>query len=225
MYDARNPHSALTLVTAPALEPVTLADAKLFARISTSADDAIVTSLIQTAREWLETWTRRAFVTQTWKLALDNFPIYYDWYEYSPYQTTAPYQSASQWQTQNIIRLPVPPLQSVSLVQYIDTSGVLQTLAAVTGYQVDAASEPGRIAPAYGTFWPSVQAQISAVTIQFVAGYDVGGGAKIPSRVQTAIKMAVASWYQNREMVGLPLAEQPLALRSIVSSLKWGNYV
>jgi len=225
MYDSRNPHASLSLVTPPAAEPVALADAKLYARISTTADDAIVSDLIQTAREWLEVWTRRAFVIQTWLLTLDNFPIFYDWYEWSPYQTTAPYQSAQQWQTQNIIRLPVPPLQSVTSIEYVDaTTGVLASLAADL-YQVDVASEPGRIAPAYATFWPTAQASIGSVKIQFVAGYDLAGGAKVPSRVLTAIKLAVSSWYQNREMAGLPLSEQPLALRSVANSLKWGNYV
>lgn len=220
-FDARFPHSALSVVTPPASEPVLLADAKAYARINTAADDALVTDLITGAREYLETFCRRQFMLATWLLTLDRFPIYYDWYEYSPYQNTAPYQSASQWQTQNLIRLPKPPLVSIDSIQYIDDTGVLQTLDP-SQYTVDVKSTPGRLSPAFGVFWPGTQAEIDAVQIQFQAGYV--SPTPLPARVRIAIKRLVAHWYQNREDVGKPMNELPLGVRNLAQSLRWGSY-
>jgi len=221
MFDARNPHAALTIVTPPATEPVTLAQAKSYARINTTADDDTVTDLIVSAREYLEIFARRQFIQATWLLTLDRFPIYYDWYEYSPFQNTAPYQSASQWQSQNVIRLPRPPLVSVSSIVYVDAAGATQTLDP-SQYQVDARSTPGRIAPGFNLFWPGTQAVLDAVQITFVAGY--AGPTPLPARVRTAVKRLVAHWYQNREDAGKPMSEQPWGVRNIAQSLRWGSY-
>ena len=62
------------LVTAPAAEPLTLAEAKLHLRVDDTADDALIGALITAARQHAEHDTRRALVTQTWKLALDASP-------------------------------------------------------------------------------------------------------------------------------------------------------
>jgi len=40
--------------TAPASEPITLAEAKLYLRVDTTADDALITALITAARETVE---------------------------------------------------------------------------------------------------------------------------------------------------------------------------
>jgi uncharacterized phiE125 gp8 family phage protein len=57
----------LSTITPPAIEPVTLAEAKAHARIfaDLTDDDPLVTSLIVAAREKLESMVARAFITQT----------------------------------------------------------------------------------------------------------------------------------------------------------------
>ena len=64
----------LQLVTPPAEEPVSLADAKLHLRVDFTDDDALITSLIAAARQAAETLTGRQIVTARWKLVLDSFP-------------------------------------------------------------------------------------------------------------------------------------------------------
>lgn len=49
----------LKLITAPAAEPITLAEAKLHARADTSAYDSLITALIVAAREECEHITGR----------------------------------------------------------------------------------------------------------------------------------------------------------------------
>lgn len=163
---------ALKLITAPASEPVTLTEAKAHLRIDTTDDDALITSLIIAARSEAEKITRRALVNQTWELALDSFHC-------------------------REISLPFPRLQSVTSVKYVDVSGVEQTLDTLM-YQVDADSEPARIAPVYGAFWPATMVQLNAVRIRYVAGYGAAA-ATVPDAIKAWIKVRVATLYENRE--------------------------
>mgnify|MGYP000365478232 CR=1 FL=1 len=65
---------ALTISSEPAVEPISLAEAKAHLRVDTSADDSLITSLIVAARKYFEERTRRSLITQSWKLTLDDFP-------------------------------------------------------------------------------------------------------------------------------------------------------
>jgi hypothetical protein len=58
------------LIAGPGEEPVSLAEAKAFARIDGSDEDALVSALIAAARLHVESLTGRALVTQTWRLVL-----------------------------------------------------------------------------------------------------------------------------------------------------------
>jgi uncharacterized phiE125 gp8 family phage protein len=55
------------LITPPASEPVTLAEAKSHLRVDLNDDDTLINALITAARQMAEEYTRRAFITQTWE--------------------------------------------------------------------------------------------------------------------------------------------------------------
>ena len=65
---------SLKQISAPSLEPITNADAKLHLRVDSNEDDDLLTSLINAAREFCEGFQHRAFITQTWELWLDGWP-------------------------------------------------------------------------------------------------------------------------------------------------------
>ncbi len=65
---------ALIINVPPASEPVSLAEAKTYLRITDSDDDALINSMVTAIRQKAETWTRRLFITQTWTLWLDWAP-------------------------------------------------------------------------------------------------------------------------------------------------------
>ena len=161
----------LTLIQAPSEEPITVEEAKASPslRVTTAANDTDIGVLIATARDMAETITRRAFITQTWELVLDGFP------------------------TGGIV-LPMPPLQSVASIKYIDTDGAQQTLDALL-YAVDTDSEPGLVVPAYGESWPSTRDEVNAVRVRYVAGY--GAAADVPAAIKTWIKMRAGTLYDN----------------------------
>ena len=65
---------SLQLITPPALEPVTLDEAKAHLKVDTTDDDALIERLIAAARARAEWHTGRAFLTQSWILWLDCWP-------------------------------------------------------------------------------------------------------------------------------------------------------
>lgn len=178
---------SLTLFTAPVSEPLTLGEVRSHLRIDGAEDDVLLLSLIRAARQHVEEMSSRALLTQTWELTLDYFPGYR--------------ASADCWDSPlSAITLPRPILQSVSSVKYVDTNGTLQTLA-ITDYQVLSKSEPARIVPAYGLYWPPTRYQPEAVTVRYIAGWTTA--ALVPQPIKQAMLLLIGHWFENREAVSL----------------------
>lgn len=185
----------LTQITPPAVEPILLQQAKDHLRLDHDSEDELVSRLVSAARQLVESETRRALITQTWDYALD-----YDW----------PTEEDKRLGMVNRIVLPKPPVQSVTYVKYIDTSGVEQTLAA-NQYLL----RNGVIEPAYGVTWPSVREQMATVTVRYVCGY--GAAAAVPEQIKHAILLLVGHWFSHREaVVSGTMNELPMAVQSLV---------
>lgn len=65
---------SVILLNAPAVEPVTLAEAKAFLRVEHDDDHAVIGALIAGSRIHVEAQTRRSLITQTWRLSFDCWP-------------------------------------------------------------------------------------------------------------------------------------------------------
>ncbi len=59
--------------TQPAEEPVSLVEAKLYLRVDTSDEDALITQMIVAARRAAEHYLRRSLITRRWLLVYDDF--------------------------------------------------------------------------------------------------------------------------------------------------------
>ena len=165
----------LKQITPPDDEPVSMEDVQGQTRIDDLSGEAGAVSLfISAVRDRAETITRRALLTQTWELVLNDFPG-----------------------SMGGIILPLPPLQSVASITYVDTAGALQTLDSAL-YQVDSDSEPARIFSAYGTYWPETQESPACVRIRFICGYGDTSDT-VPAAIRQWILMNVANLYENRE--------------------------
>jgi len=180
------------LITPPEDEPVILADIKDHLRITGTDEDALLTAMIEAARDYCEKYQNRAYITQTWELALDWFP------------------------PEDRIRIPLPPLQSVSNVKYYGTDDTEYTFP-VADYQVDTHSQPGRLVLGYGKSWPSVSLRpANGVIITFIAGYGATED-EVPKRVKQAIKVLVGHLYEHREATDLKeLKEVPFAVHALL---------
>jgi len=182
----------------PTVEPVTLAEAKAHLNVTDSTDDTLIGALIQAAREHAEIFTARAFVAQTWKLLMDDFP---------------------EWE----LRLSKPPLISVVSVKYYDTDNTQQTLVEGVDFTVDKNSEPGWIVPG-SSGWPGVYSDgINGVEVVYTAGYEDSGASptvladKVPQSIKQAILLQVGHLYEHREAVSdFQVHDVPMAYKSLL---------
>ncbi|MDX2113691.1 MAG: head-tail connector protein [Alphaproteobacteria bacterium] len=63
----------LARIVAPAGEPLTLTETKLYLRVDHPDEDSLIADLITAARMVAEHWMKRSLMTQTWKLAYDDY--------------------------------------------------------------------------------------------------------------------------------------------------------
>lgn len=190
---------ALKLITAPAIEPVTLKEAKLHLRLTGTDRDALVVMLIKAVTRRAEVITRTALITQTWEETFDYFP--------------------------STIRLEKSPLQSVTSIKYFDVDGVEQTLSD-TLYQVDAVSMPSRIIPAYGESWPDLRTEkLNKITIRYVCGFG-SEASDVPETVRQWILVRLADLFDNPQAVaiGTIVSELPYSyIDGLLDDVKvWG---
>ena len=174
---------SLRIYTQPTEELVTLADARLHLRLDGDGsssdghpDDTLIDAMVGGAREWAESYLYRSICEKTYELTLDAFPA-------------------------DEIELLMPPIQSVTSVQYVDTAGALQTMAA-NAYVLDKKTEPGWLFPADGTAWPETDDVVNAVTIRYVAGYslpsDSGQTYPLPKSIRAGVLLLLHDLYENR---------------------------
>lgn len=164
---------------APSVEPITLAEFKTYAKVEHSDDDTLIEdTIIPTAREIGEEETRRAFITQTWEMYLDEIPV-------------------SVW-----LEIPRPPLQTTDFkIETFDDAGAA-TLFAATSYVVSVNRMVGRVTLAESSAWPSASniRSADAMRITFKAGYGAAGSA-VPQGLRMALLKAALELYVHREDV------------------------
>lgn len=187
----------LSLVSAPASEPITVDEAAVHLRISTSpiTDATYIGTLITAARQYAEGFTRRSFVTQTWDYTLPEFPY---------------------WK----LELPIQPVQSVTSVSYVNEAGSTLTFVdssvspETPKYDVVTDGPRTYLTPKYNLDWPATRIHNNAVTVRFVAGYTT-----VPEDIKQALKILVAHWYEVREpnVIGTSVAQVPMSVEALLS--------
>lgn len=202
---------ALTLVTQPAVEPVSLAEAKAHLRVDGPDEDGLITALIAAARQAAEAYTRRAFITQTWRLTLDKFPgKAVPWWN-------GVRQGADIAAPGDFITLPRPPLRSVTSLKAYDDADNATTMAA-SDYYVDTDSEPGRVVLRSGKTWPAVERVANGVDIVFTAGYG-GQAVDVPQAIREGILLHIAAMFEHRGDERMPALSESLYRPSRVAVL------
>ena len=189
-------YRSLKRTTAPAAEPITLAEAKAHLRVDTSTDDTLITGYITTAREWVEDYIDRALITQRLVMTLDTFP--------------------------EEIELPRPPMVAVGTATAVSVTFVTgeaggTAVLATTDYRVDRDSTPGIIRNTYAGSWPSHLIDKNSVTVSWWAGY--GSAADVPQRAKTAMLMCVHELYEKRGD-----GHMPDAAKRLLDTVSWGSY-
>lgn len=195
----------LSVVTAPASEPVSLADMKLFLRVTEATQNDIISSLISAARRVIEDKIGFSLMTATFDFTARKWP---------------------DLSMGHRIYLPRNPITSITSIQYINQLSVLTTYSS-TEYTLigSTAFEPAYVRwhPDY-PFWPTIRDVVDAIRIRFVAGYS--SAANVPANLKLAVKLLVAHWYDNRVEPN-QLAKQkheyknfPLGVQALTSQLR-----
>ena len=160
------------LLIAPAIEPLSLEEAKAFLRVETGDDDALIAALIASARIHVESRTQLALMTQSWRMVFDC------------------------WPQQGRIAVRPAPLKAVTAARVYDFHGNAQTVdtqafvpdlgASMLAFVPWAVPVPTRIA--------------AGIEIDVTVGFG-DAAAVVPEPLRQAIRLLVAHWYENRGLV------------------------
>ena len=138
------------VITNPNRLPVSLSDLKTHLRVSNTASDDYLYTLVLASTSLVENFTNRKLVYQTIKVFYDQFPC------------------------SGEIKVPFGQLKSVTHVKYTDSNDDQSTFS-TDYYSVDTDSDPGRIVLNYGESWPTDTLKTNnPIEIQFVCGYYSG---------------------------------------------------
>jgi uncharacterized phiE125 gp8 family phage protein len=160
------------LLTAPAVEPLSLAEAKAFLRVETSDDDDVITALIAGSRIHVEAQTRRALITQSWRLSFDAWP-----------------------DDGRLTVLPAP-LQAIAAARVYDSDNVAQALD-IVAFVLDQGASALIFAP-----WalPAPGRLAAGIELDVTVGFG-DAAVDVPEPLRQAIHLLVAHWYENRGLV------------------------
>lgn len=159
---------SLKLITPPAEEPVTVAEIKADLALDFfSSKDATIDRYISAAREVAEHEMGRSILLQTWQKTLDSFPA--------------------------VIDLPMVPIAEIISLTYLDSAGVVQSMASVNWFLDDAAEHIASILPALNESWPTG----NRVVVRYTAGWATP--ADVPKSIKQWIALHVAAWLRNPE--------------------------
>lgn len=162
-----------TVTTAPAINPVTVSDVKLHARISTDAEDVYLESLVTAVTSAVEKYLGRALIRQTIRARMDFWP-------------------------RIVVTLPMPPLIDIVQVATASEDDVL-TVYAATNYYAIIEGTPGEIVLKRSVTPPINTARdYGGFVIDFRAGYGTVSR-DVPAGIVEAIKLWVSEVYESRD--------------------------
>ena len=186
---------ALVLTSGPAVEPVTVGDAKAHLRIDNSTEDVLIASLILTSRLHVEAALGLALINQTWMMVLDR------------------------WPPSCAVDIPISPLQAVTAVRVRDVAGA-SSLVPATSYVVDIASKTPRLVWNYVVPTYPLRAA-NGIEIDLSAGFGASA-ASVPAPLKHAILMLTSHWYEHRDPVeiGSNTAHIPDAVADLIQPFR-----
>lgn len=177
----------------PATEPVSVEEMRAHLRLNGSEEDASLLGFLNAARSHIEQSTRRALISQSWRLYLDAWPV------------------------GRIVRLPVSPVQSVDQVTVYDLDGNASQLDP-SDWQLDRSAQPERVKISLGAGLPA--SQMMAAEVDFTAGYGAAT-ADVPEDFRQAVRLLAAHWFEHREAGSeLAVASLPQGLDRLLSTAR-----
>jgi uncharacterized phiE125 gp8 family phage protein len=181
------------LLSGPAVEPWSVAEAKNFLRAENDDDDTVIASLIAAARSHVEAMTRCAMIAQTWRFVLD------------------------QWPKDGRIKPGRGPLRTLAAARVYDSAGNASVIDAET-LVLDKTA--GVIAPsAWGL--PAPGRATAGIELDVEIGFGTAA-TDVPDALRHAVRTLVAHWYENRGLIaiGQSMAMMPASVSAMIASYR-----
>ena len=196
----------LNLISAPTASTlIPTSTAKGFLRVTHSADDTLIGTLVTAAMEVAQNYTNTKFLEYEYKLTMESWDDVYvsnvnDSYLYRNVilnlNTYGGFYSRYTGLSQ--IVLPYPPLVSITHLKYYDTSNAHQTWSSSNYNTGTFINQKGFIEVKDGVSTPDLYNRADAIEIQFKCGYGTSAS-DVPDAIKQAILLIVGKMYELRE--------------------------
>ncbi len=157
------------LIDPPSAEPLTLAEVKAHLRLDGGDEDALLLSLIRTAREFIEGETGLCLIAQSWRLYLDH------------------------WPKDGVIPILKSPLQAILSITVYDADGAAVDVS-LEDHLLDGAGRPARL---WLRDPPSPSRAVNGIEIDFSAGYGEAG-TDVPGTLKRAMLTHIGHMFAFR---------------------------
>ncbi|MBW6421259.1 head-tail connector protein [Rhizobium sp. XQZ8] len=158
--------------TPPSAEPLTLAEIKVHLRIDGTDEDALLTSLIATAREHLERETGLCLITQSWRLYL------------------------YRWPKDGIARIEKYPVRTIDAVTVYEADGAAVEVP-LEDHLLDGEGRPARL---WLKSPPTPGQAMNGIEIDFSAGFGEAG-ADVPDTLKRAMSIHTGHMFAFRGVI------------------------
>ena len=162
--------------------PITLEDFKTHLRIEHNDSDRYLLDKLQTATQQVEDYIGAPVIEREFKIVLSAWP------------TVATDGTVG-------IRVPNPPLVSVTSIVYRDTADTEQTVDGAN-YRIAQADDYPLIIPVNDNSWPDVLSVDDAIVITYVAGW-ASKPSEVPGAIREAVMVRAATRAAMTEEAGL----------------------
>jgi uncharacterized phiE125 gp8 family phage protein len=170
----REPIMPSILLSAPAIEPVSLDEAKAYLRVEHNDDDETIAALVAGSRIHVEAQTRRALITQSWRISADS------------------------WPPDGRLAVRPAPLKTIDAARVFDFENVAHDVETQV-FVLDLAGSTLCFAP-----WalPAPGRVAAGIELDVTVGYG-DAAVDVPEALRQAIRMMVAHWYENRGLAAV----------------------
>ncbi len=157
-------------IAPPAIEPVSLAEAKDFLRLLASDEDELLGTLITAARLMVEAASGRMLIDQSWRLVLDR------------------------WPAGGELRLPLSPVGRIIAARVYDAAGGAQVVTQASLALIEGTDPP--VITVHGTV-PVPGRDRAAIEIDVVAGFGTTRDL-VPAPLRQAVLRLACRWFEHR---------------------------
>lgn len=162
-------------VTAAATFPITLAEARMHLRVSSTSEDDLIEALIEAATDYAEKNTGEYFTERTATEYFDGWPL---------------------CNCGDCFELGLTPVATVTSVNMILDGATDYSVFSAANYTTDTKGDLAKIVLKDTAEWPTLENLPNSVKVIYSVGL---AAANVPKTIKQALLLMIGFWYENRE--------------------------